>query len=232
MKPLKVARESQWSIKLLGSLCCVWLFSGVTVLMQTTASADDNLQTVAVVAEHQQNQFASLLTEAGLSFSMPAGFHEIAIEDDYVLPYEKRLMSDDEGLEVRYAIRPLKRIEIDYEDPHNSAPHPNDLFEMLFRTISETLAGQTYVRSHIYPADQAREKYHAGWASAAVFDVSPDVSKKYHQGLLLAIHHNDKADAYLLFLTNDLQQQKEAIKAAEKSLVFTRFDKGINRPTL
>jgi len=232
MKPPKLTRESQWSLKRVSALCGVWLISGAPVLMQTTVSADDNLQAVAVVAEHQQNQFASLIKEAGLSFTLPKGFHEIAIEDDYVLPYEKRLISDDEGLEVRYAIRPLKRIEIEYEDPHNSAPHPNDLFEMLFRTISETLAGQTYVRSHIYPADQARQKYHAGWASAAVFDVSPDVSKKYRQGLLLAIHHNDKADAYLLFLTNDLQQQKKAIKAAEKSLIFIQFDQGINQPTL
>ncbi len=230
---MKPARVSLFGTLMISIACSSILFDSVSA---DTANKQ-SVQAVAVVTDHKvmnqkKDQFVSLLYESGLSFTMPTGFHEVAVEDDYVLPYEKRLRTDDNGLEIRYAIRPLKRIEIDYDDPHNAAPHPNDLFEMLFRTISETLAGQTYVRSHIYNTDQAREKYNAGWAAAAIFDVSPDVSKKYKQGLLITIHHNDKADAYLLFLTNDLDQQKAAIKKAQASLTFTHFDKGINQPTL
>jgi len=131
---------------------------------------------------------------------------------------------------VRYAIRPLNRIEIAYDDPHNSAPHPNDLFEMLFRTLTETLAGGTHVISRAYPPEQAKKLFNAGWASAGVFDISPDVSDKYKQAMMITIHHNDKADAYLLILTNDLAAQKKNIKNIKESLKFTLFEKGINQP--
>ena len=230
---MSLIKKTLFKSLIFGIACSFALFDS----LHADSMSKQGAQAVALAAENKatnqnQEQFASLLHESGLRFTMPAGFHEIAVENDYVLPYEKRLRTDDKGLEIRYAIRPLKRIEIAYDDPHNAAPHPNDLFEMLFRTISETLAGQTYVRSHIYNTDQARKKYNAGWAAAAVFDVSSDVSKKYKQGLLLAIHHNDKADAYLLFLTNDLEKQKAAIKKAQTSLTFSHFDKGINQPTL
>jgi hypothetical protein len=48
--------------------------------------------------------------------------------------------------------------------------------------------------------------------------------------MMIAIHHNDKSDAYLLILTNDLAAQKKSIKKIQHSLKFTRFDKGINQP--
>ena len=197
--------------------------------------AEDQNKSIAVNFQKQtqtDSDFEALLKESGLSFQQPVGFHSVKTHPDYVLPYEMRVRNSDESLEIRYAIRPLKRIEIAYDDPHSSAPYPNDLFEMLFRTISETLAGNTYVRSRAYNAEQAREKYNAGWASVGVFDVSPDVSKKYKQGILIAIHHNDKADAYLLFLTNDLQKQKKTIQMTATSLKFIRFEKGINQPKI
>jgi len=201
-------------------------------LLHKPIYADEIVTPISAVSGHNSDSFSSLLKESGLSFTLLPGFHEVKVEPEYVLPYEKRVRNKDNTLEIRYAIRPLDRIEIAYDDPHNSAPHPNDLFEMLFRTLTETLAGNTYVRSRAYTAEQAKEKFNAGWASLGVFDVSPDVSPDYKQGMLLAIHHNDKADAYLLFLTNDLQKQKEAIKQAKDSLKFTVFEKGINQPEL
>ena len=38
-------------------------------------------------------------------------------------------------LAVRYAIRPIAMVQIGYEDPHNAAPEPNQLFPMLFQTL-------------------------------------------------------------------------------------------------
>ncbi len=174
--------------------------------------------------------FQRLLEEGGLEFHPPEGFEPLPVEPDYVLPYEARYRSRDGNLEVRYAIRPLDRIEIDYEDPHNAAPAPNDLFNMLFRTLTETLARGHQVMSREYGADKAREAFRAGWAAVGVFDLSPDVSREYREGMLFAIHHNDKADAYLFFLTNDLAAEKARIKALRSSLRFRKFEKGINQP--
>lgn len=218
------------------SQVCLYTFLvfGISIGFATTA---DTIKT-AVVTNTTENDitsntdFDALLKESGLSFQLTTGFKEIAVEPEYVLPYEKRLLSDDGELEIRYAIRPLNRIEIAYEDPHNSAPHPNDLFEMLFRTLTETLAGGSHVITRAYTAEQARKFFNAGWASAGVFDISPDVSDKYKQAMMITIHHNDKADAYLLMLTNNLGTKKKIIKELKQSLKFTLFEKGINQPEL
>ena len=218
------------------SQICLNTLLVVGVLLGFHATAD-TIKTAVATNTTEKNKtsntdFDALLKESGLSFKLTKGFKEIAVEPEYVLPYEKRLLSDDGELEIRYAIRPLNRIEIAYEDPHNSAPHPNDLFEMLFRTITETLAGGSHVISRAYTAEQARKLFNAGWASAGVFDISPDISDKYKQAMMITIHHNDKADAYLLMLTNNLGKKKQLIKDLKQSLKFTLFEKGINQPEL
>ena len=214
-------------LKFLLALIIVLIITGVPF---NTVSADVTKTSVAADQQTTSISFEALLKEGGLSYQPKQGFREVSVEPEYVLPYEKRLRNADDTLEIRYAIRPLNRIEIAYEDPHNSAPHPNDMFEMLFRTLSETLAGRAHVISRAYTAEQAKEKFNAGWASAAVFDISPNISKEYKKAMLLTIHHNDKADAYLLMLTNDLQKHKESIKAVKDSLMFALFEKGINQP--
>ena len=221
-------QSSEFQQTFLTSLLVISLFSGFSVAAETIKTAV--AENVIVKKEINKTDFDALLKESGLSFKTTKGFKEIAVEPEYVIPYEKRILSEDGELEVRYAIRPLNRIEIAYEDPHNSAPHPNDLFEMLFRTLTETLAGGTHVISRAYTAEQARKNFNAGWASAGVFDVSPDVSDKYKQAMMITIHHNDKAYAYLLILTNDLGQNKKTIKQIKESLKFTLFEKGINQP--
>jgi len=184
----------------------------------------------ATPTEDNVKKFNHLLIESGLSYQQIDGFKDVNIEPEYVMPYEKRIRTKDEALEVRYAIRPLSRIEIAYDDPHNSAPHPNDLFEMLFRTLTETLAGGSHVISRAYSPDQAKKLFNAGWASAAAFDISPDISKQYKQAMLITLHHNDKADAYILILTDNLGLKKQTISKLKDSLKFTHYEKGINQP--
>ncbi len=174
--------------------------------------------------------FQQLLKEGELEFQPPEGFKSVPVEPAYVMPYEARYVSEDGQLEVQYAIRPLSRIEIDYEDPHNSAPLPNDLFNMLFRTLTETLARDHEVISRNYTPEEARKDYRAGWAAVGVFDLSSDISQRFQQALLIALHQNDKADAYILFLTHDLSAEKDRIKKLRTSLRFRSFDKPINTP--
>lgn len=174
--------------------------------------------------------FAALLHEGGLEWSPPDDFSELQPQQSRLLPHEKRLRSADGLLEIRYAIRPLGRIEIAYDDPHSSAPAANDLFEMLFRSISEAMAADSRPLSRAYLPADAKKEFNAGWASVAVFDVDADTSTEFSQAMLVAIHQNDKADAYTLILTNDLQQHKERIKRLRISLKFSSYDYPINQP--
>ena len=99
-----------------------------------------------------------------------------------MLPYERALRHASGALEIRYIIRLLGRISIDYNDPHNAAPEPNHLFPVLFESLTTLLSGPGSTPSSEYPQSQAIELFNAGWAAAAVFDVNPDFFKRLQPG--------------------------------------------------
>jgi len=164
--------------------------------------------------------FQELLSEAGLSYSAPQEFISLAPAGNPVLPYEHAIRAKDGKLEVRYAIRPLNRVKIDYSDPHNSAPEPNHLFNMLFASLTEQLASGGDTPRREYTLEQAKELFNADWAAAAVFDVSQQFAENYTQGILVAIHKNGRADAYMVYLFNTYPEVKQRINASLPSLKF------------
>ncbi len=164
--------------------------------------------------------FEQLLDESGLRFSPPAGFADLTPEPNPVLPYERALRHESGLLEIRYIIRPLGRISIDYSDPHNAAPEPNHLFPLLFESLINALSSSGNTPNREYPPAQAAELFNAGWAAAAVFDVNSEFSGRYRQALMIGMHKDNRADAYSVFLYNEYPQVKELIDGVLSNLSF------------
>jgi len=166
------------------------------------------------------NSFESLLIEAELLFNPPQGFEDLPAGLTPVLDYERALRSPDGLLEIRIAVRPLKRLRIDYDDPHGAVPNPNHIFPLVFESLATRLSGGRHAPSNEYPPDGAREKFNADWAAAAVFDTVKEFDTERKQGLLVAMHRNKVSDAYVVFLFDDYATVKETLNAAMKTLVF------------
>ena len=71
--------------------------------------------------------FEVLLDEGSMTFTEPEGFSNVPPEPNSIMNYEKALRHNDAVMEIRYAIRPIARATVEYEDPHNAAPDPNHL---------------------------------------------------------------------------------------------------------
>jgi len=164
--------------------------------------------------------FKSLLIEGELLFNRPDGFTDLQAGRTSILDYEHALRSDDGQLEIRIAVRPLKRLIIEYDDPHGATPNPNHVFPLVFESMATRLSGGSHAPSNAYPPDRARSKFNADWAAAAVFDTVEDFDTQFKQGLLIAIHRNKVSDAYLIFLFDDYATVKERLNAAMNTLVF------------
>ncbi len=164
--------------------------------------------------------FEALLAEGELVFTRPEGFVDLPAGRTPILDYEHALRSAEGDLEIRLAVRPLKRLRIDYDDPHGAVPNPNHIFPLVFESLATRLAGGSHAPSNAYPPEQAREKFNADWAAAAIFDTVDDFSTVHQQALLVAIHRNKVSDAYLVFLFDDYQLIKEKLNAAMGTLVF------------
>lgn len=174
----------------------------------------------AANAQDTPYTFEQLLDDAGLIHQQPAGFEIQAPEANEVLSYEHALKHRQKKLAVRYAIRPINMVEIDYEDPHNAAPEPNHLFPMLFQSLISDFSRGGNSPSNEYSASDARAKFNADWAAVAVMDVSRDFSEDYDQVLLLALHKNNASDAYVIVLFDDYAAVKPEINTAIASLRF------------
>ncbi len=169
---------------------------------------------------HLGDSFESLLAEAELVFSPPEGYQELPAGRTPMLDYERALLSPDGLLEIRIAIRPLKRLRIEYDDPHGATPNPNHIFPLVFESLATRLSGGRHTPSNTYPPERAREKFNADWAAAAVFDTVEEFDAGHRQGLLVAIHRNKVSDAYVVFLFDDYAAAKQSLQAAMQTLVF------------
>ncbi|WP_457629750.1 hypothetical protein [Oceanithermus sp.] len=174
-----------------------------------------------VLAQEPPTQaFEDLLAEAGMVFELPEGYRPAPVEYNEVLPYQYRIVSDDGKVEIRYVVFPLSRVEIDYEDPHSSAPEPDHLFTLLFPGILTEISGWGRYKSQEYPEDEALRLFKADWAAAAVLEVIPEYSPDRRQALVVAMHRNGHADAYEIFLGNDLKRLGDAAKRVQGALRF------------
>jgi hypothetical protein len=164
--------------------------------------------------------FEALLAESELRFDPPPGYVEMSPGRTSVFDYEKAVRSPGGDLEIRFAVRPLQRLRIDYDDPHGAVPDPNHIFPLVFESLASRLAGGRHAPSNAYPPDQAKKRFNADWAAAAVFDTIAEFETPFRQGLLLAIHRNRVADAYAVLLFDDYHAVKPALDRAMASLVF------------
>lgn len=179
------------------------------------------LGAVAATETQTREAFDRLLDEAGLRLEVRQNFFDVPIESNPLLPYEHAMRHRSGALELRFIVRPLNRIEIEYNDPHNAAPEPNHLFPLLFESLTDRLSANSNTSSRTLAEVEARERFNAQWVALSIFDVDPAFSADYKNAILLAMHRNDRADAYTLFLYNDHEQAKPLINEALSILAFT-----------
>jgi len=164
--------------------------------------------------------FDRLLAESGMAFRVPDGFAATEVRPNRRFIYDRAHASPDGALEIRYAVRPLGRIRVDYEDPHNAAPDPNHMFPLMFQSLVTRLSAGRHSPTREYPFAQAREKFNADWAAAAVFDIDSGFATDHRQALVIAMHKNALADAYAIFLFDDYEPVKQRINDNLNSLRF------------
>jgi hypothetical protein len=161
-----------------------------------------------------QTSLAKLLDEAGLILDKGDQLVDDSLPETNLYAFQKAVRHRNLPLKVYYAVRPLARMKIDYEDPHSNAPDPNHIFPMVFQALVDRLARHGASPSRFYPPRKAKALFNADWAAAALFDADPALKSGYRSALLVAIHKNARADAYSLFVFDDPKPVKAAKSAS------------------
>jgi hypothetical protein len=167
-----------------------------------------------------QPDFQALLSEAGARFTAPDGYRDAAVPGIEGFRFDKSFRDPQGGLQVAYAVRPLSRMKIDYNDPHSSAPNPNHIFPLVFGALGGQLSAGGHAPVREFPAGAAKKRFNADWASATTFDLEPQLSGDFRYGFLLAMHRNNKGDIYALFMYSDPATAKQRIGRLLANLSF------------
>ncbi len=163
--------------------------------------------------------FDNLLQEAHMELHAPAGFQ--ASKKETAGLCNKVIEATQSQLQVCVIVRPLARMIIDYEDPHSSAPDPNQIYPLLFTSLSQSLSDGSALHSAEYPSDLAAKLFRAHWASAAAMTLNPEWAFPYPNGLMIGIHRDGSADAYLIFSYADHETAKTDIQNALPLIRFS-----------
>jgi len=213
-------RQRSKTARLIGALSVAGSFSAGLVIaplpslaLDQSAAPQERRSSAPVPAD-----FPTLAAGAGLDYQQPEGFEQTPVLTNPLWPYEHSVHKP--GVEIRYAIRPIERMEIAYDDPHSNAPDPDHIFPMMFQTLIGLLSNGKHSPSREYPPEQASSKFNADWAAAALFDLDKRFSDRYKLALMIAMHKNQMADAYTIYLFDDYETAKPVINATMSSMKF------------
>ncbi len=168
--------------------------------------------------------FEALLEEGGLDFTAPPEMEAVTPARTPFFAFEKGFRHRELKLEIHYAIRPIARMETTHVDAHGAVPEPNYLYTMIFKSLASRMAEGTRTQRRDYEAAQAEAVFGAEWAAASQFETADGVLDGYDYGLLLAIHKADHADAFTLFLFDDLKAVRAFVNANVNALRFRMED--------
>lgn len=198
------------------------LFLSLGASCSTEQAEPTPLEVEGVVGGVQENHrlaFEQLVERCDMEFQLPAGFRLEPGDDSGAFSYEARLVHPEGLVEARLALRPLKDIEIEYQDPHSAAPSPEHLFPLMLLSILQEISLDPESRSEEF-GQAAKGEFGADWGQASVHRPREQFSTAYDQMLVLAMHRNRKADAYLVILFDDYATSKEALNRVKQSLRF------------
>jgi len=170
--------------------------------------------------------FSDILIKANMTFEMPKGLIETTVIENQQMNYEFAIKYPDKKFEVRYAIRPLGSMIEDYkmkiknQKPGDSFADPNKMYPASLQAIAYNISGGKLAKSAEFDKTSVKEEFNADWGSTTFVEVNNTFSQGYKYCMMVAIHKDDCADAYIFFMTDNKDQIMELALPAFYALKF------------
>jgi hypothetical protein len=171
-------------------------------------------------AKASHKAFNQLLKESDLSFTFPAGFHEIkAINNEYY-SYDFAMESDDEDFEVWLQIKPGKQNWASYEkaanDNQRQLANPDSVYDGLSRADAMALSVDSNILVRNMPPE-VLARYNADIGKSYLINLADmEVTKHYKYALLVALQKRHTSTLVAVYFTNakDADFYRDVYRAA------------------
>ena len=162
-----------------------------------------------------------------MRFTQPEGFAPVAVVPDQIWAYHHAVLSPSHNLEIRYRIDSLARLAAELAQLQRgmtesvsvdiNAMHRTNAAATLFN-----LSGGRDRSFNPFPADAVRAEFDADWGAIADFMLPRGSSNgEYRVGLMIVLHKDDCADAYILGLLREPGVEFDLLQQNFYSLRFS-----------
>ncbi len=170
--------------------------------------------------------FQNLLDRSQLVFEKPEGLIFVKPIENRQMNYEYAVKYPDKNFEVRYAIRPLDElIKAHNEKEAKKKPgdiniHPNKLYKSLLQVNTLNISGGEMPEVTNFGKEAVIKEFNADWGAASFVEVGKEFGQEYKYCMLVALHKDNVADAYIFYLSDTEENFDELIFPAYHSLRF------------
>ncbi len=175
------------------------IFNTIFVAILLLSFRSDNLPT----------DFQALLTRAQMTFDAPPKLVMQECIENRQMNYEYALKHPKKKFEIRYAIRPLDiQIEKYKEWEKNKKPgdisiHPNKLYNPMLQATLLNISGGQLPDINVFGQAAVAKEFNADWGATAFVSLDKEFGQDYKYCLVVALHKENVADAYIFYLAND-----------------------------
>lgn len=170
--------------------------------------------------------FTSLLQRAHMKLEKPEGYTETAPIENRQMNYEYALKHPTKRFEVRYAIRPLDSMIIDYKAHMKTKKegdifiNPNKFYESSLQATLLNISGGELPEITVFGSKAVKDEFNADWGATAFVNVGEEFGQDYKFCMVVALHKDDLGDAYYFYLADDRQVIIDTMMDAFHSLKF------------
>lgn len=177
-------------------------------------------------SDYLPKKFNDLLNRAEITFNQPEEYSETQAIENQQMNYDYALINKAKDFEIRYAIRPLDEMLINYYErekvkkPDDVNIHPNKLHAATFQAIVFNVSGGKLSKISVFDPQAVEKEFNADWGALAMVEVGKEFGQNYKYCFLVAIHKDDVGDAYCFYMSNTKEGFAKNMQTPFHSLRF------------
>jgi hypothetical protein len=171
--------------------------------------------------------FKEVLRRAHMTFDEPEGYKKTKIIPNEQQDYLYALKSPDKKVEVRYYIMPLDSMLAKYNRPREEGEtmiNPNNIHQTMLTVTMLNISMGALQGSppdpSIFDSTAVQNEFGADWGATVAIPAGKQFGQDYKFILMVALHKDNLADAYLFYLTNESKEIEKHLMESFHSLRF------------
>ncbi len=182
--------------------------------------------TAVTVNAKEVDSFTQLLNDHKMIFNMPKDYIQTKVKNNEDVSYQYAIKNKKSKLEIRYAIFTLKKELKEYEEWKNSKNKngvkldPNKGYDIFTYAVVENIAGSERYNEKVYDKKIIKNDFNADWGATYYVECNSEFGTGYKNALIMALHKDNEADVYIVFLFDDFKEVQNDIQKSFYSLRF------------